>query len=166
MNCSKRARGRNSGGLELPVDDVVEGVGVVRAEPGCEAELILEGVVEPEASGCAAEEEVVFREDAPDFAGVGVGRACGWGYAERFERDALGVEHAEDVVVRLDEQSGGVGESFVAREPAGIGMAVRREDGEVAYGLIQLRCYGAGGRLGWEKPVLVQHSLGIPLEKQ
>ena len=50
---------------------------------------------------------------------------------------ALRVEHAEDVVVGLDEERGGIGKGLVEGEPAGVGVAVRRDDGQVAYGLVE-----------------------------
>ncbi len=98
--------GTEGGGFERACDDVVVFVGVFCAESFGEAELIFEGVVEPEAGGGAAEEVVVFREDAPDFAGIGFLVAIELGNAEGLERDALRVEHAEDVVVGLDEEGG------------------------------------------------------------
>ena len=118
---SKRARGRNSGVWSSAVDDVVVLVGsCLRTEALVEAELGFEGVVEPEAGGGAAEEVVVAGEDAPDFAR---GRRCRWpstlGMPRDFEGDALRVEHAEDVVVGLDEEGGGIGEGLVVGEPAG-----------------------------------------------
>ena len=71
LNFSKSARGRNSGVSQCLRDDVVVRVGIVWAEPLLQAELLLEGVVEPETRRRAAEEIVVLREDAPDLARIG-----------------------------------------------------------------------------------------------
>ncbi len=117
LKCFEESAGAELGGLEFFRDDVVVLVGVVGAEAFGEAELIFEGVVEPEAGGGAAEEIVVAGEDAPDFAGIGAFFAVELGDAEGFEGDALRVEHAEDVVVGLDEELGGVGEGLVLGEP-------------------------------------------------
>ena len=132
LNCSKRARGRNSGVWSALRDDVVVLVGVSGLEALGEAELIFEGVVEPEPGGGSAEEVVVPGEYAPDLAGVGAFFAVDLGDAEGLEGDALRVEHAEDVVVGLDEERGGIGEGLVEGEPARVGVAVGREDGQVA----------------------------------
>ncbi len=62
--------------------------------------------------------------------------------------DALGVEHAEDVVVGLDEERGRIRKGFVLGEPARVGMAVRGDDGQVFDGLVELRsdraCFDVG----------------------
>ena len=60
-------------GLEFGGNEVVVFVGVVGAEAVSQAKLVFQGVVEPEAGGSAAEEEVVVGEDAPDLAGIGLG---------------------------------------------------------------------------------------------
>ncbi len=104
--------------------------------------MFREGVVEPEAGGGSAEEVVVAGEDAPDLARVGGLLAVELRDAEGFERDALRVEHAEDVVVGLDEEGGGVGEGLVFGEPARVGVAVRGDDGQVADGVVELSAMG------------------------
>ncbi len=123
--------GTELGGIDFFRDDLVVLVGVAGAEAFVETELVFEGVVEPEAGGGAAEEIVVAGEDAPDLAGVGLLLAVCLGDAEGFEGDALGVEHAEDVVVGLDEQGGGIGEGLVEGEPARVGVAVGGDEGQV-----------------------------------
>ncbi len=70
------------GGLEFLRDQVVVLICVVSAEPLGEAELVLEGVVQPETGGCAAKEEVVLCEDAPDLTRVGVGSSIELGDSE------------------------------------------------------------------------------------
>ena len=115
-------------------------------------------MVEPEAGGGAAEEEVVGGEEAPGCAGIDVaGAAAGVGDAEGIERDALRVEHAEDVVVGGEEESGGVGEGVVRGEPGGVGVAVLGEDGEVADGGVELGGEGALGGVGGEEAVGIEH---------
>ena len=157
MKASKRARGRNSGVWSSCGDDVVVLVGVFRAEAPGEAELVFEGVVEPEAGGGSAEEVVVPGEDAPDLAGVGAFFAVDLGDAEGFEGDSLRVEHAEDVVVGLDEELGGIGKWLVEREPGGVGVAVRRDDGQVAYGFVESCGDGACLSVRGKQPVVIQN---------
>ena len=111
--------GTEVGGLERFCDDRRSIRRRFLVEPFGEAELIFEGVVEPEAGGGAAEEVVIFCEDAPDLAGIGLFGAIELRNAEGFERDALGVEHAEDVVVGLDQEGGWIGEGLVEGKPAG-----------------------------------------------
>ena len=45
--------------------------------------------------------------------------------AKIFQLDALRIEHAEDVVVRLDEERRRVWKGLVVGKPARIGMAMR-----------------------------------------
>ena len=66
--------------LQLLRDEVVVGIGVVRAQALGQAKLLLKGVVDPEPGGRSAEEVVVLRKDAPDLARVG--RAAAVGLAE------------------------------------------------------------------------------------
>lgn len=61
--------------------------------------------------------------------------------AEIFQRDTLGIEHPQDVVIGLNEQRGRVGKRRVRRKPSRIAMPVRRDDGQVRDGLV--KCCGA-----------------------
>ena len=143
--------------FEGAVDGVVDFAAVVFGEALADAEEGLEGEVEPEAGGGSAKQVVVTGEDAPDLAGVGSEGGGVPGNAEGFKRDALRVEHAEDVVVGLDKEGGGVGEGLVFCEPSGVGMAVRREDGSVADGFIEAMSELARGVIGGEEAEIVQH---------
>ena len=46
-------------------------------------------------------------------------------------RDALAIEHAEDIVVGLNEERGWVRKWRVQGEPANLGVAVRADDGQI-----------------------------------
>ena len=78
------------------------------------------------------------------------------GDAKLLELDALRIEHAEDVVVRLDEQRRRVGEGLVLGEPARIGVAVRRDDRQVADAGIEAARDSACHRFGRQKTIVVQ----------
>ena len=78
-------------------------------------------------------------EYAPDFARVCVGAAVEVGDSQGFERDALRVEHAEDVVVGLNEECGGVGEGLIFGKPTWVAVAVGGDDGQVTHRFVQLR---------------------------
>ena len=113
-------------------DDVVDLVGGLGGQALVDAQHLGEGMVEPHAARCRAEEMIVLGETAPDLARVGFHRfAVDTGHAELGERDALGMEHPEDVVVGDDEQLGGIGKWLVLGEPARIGMAMRTDDRQV-----------------------------------
>ena len=67
---SKSARGRNSGVAQPFLDRVVVRVGVVLAQSLLQAELLLKGVVQPQARRSSAKQVVVARKDAPDLARI------------------------------------------------------------------------------------------------
>src|SRR5690606_7642267 len=75
---------------------------------------------------------------------------------ERVQADALAVEHAEHVVVRHQQQLGGVGEGLVAGPPGRIGVAMRADDRQPGH----LRVQATGDRalrgIGREQAVFVQ----------
>src|SRR3546814_1832872 len=54
--------------------------------------------------------------------------AVGAWYTQLLQRNALAVEHAEDVMIGDDQQACRIAEGGVVGEPGGIGMAVRRDD--------------------------------------
>ena len=79
--------------------------------------------MQPDAAGSAAEEMEVLAEEPPDLAMV----AC----EQRFQRNALRVQHARDVVVGNDEEFGGCAEGCVrVGEETRVNVTVRREDGK------------------------------------
>ena len=102
---SNSARGRNSGLASAGVDLIEQPVGGLRRQPLANAEHLVEGVIEPDAGRRAAEQLIVRGEGPPDLARVGFDRSRPrWrpdaGDRQVLERDALAVEHAEDVMVR------------------------------------------------------------------
>jgi hypothetical protein len=100
LNRSNSARGRNAGSQELLGDGVVVDICGLAGQRHVEAEHLLEHMVEPALGRGAAEQVIVLREDAPDLAPVGFGRAAiDPRHAHRLERHALAVDHPEDVVV-------------------------------------------------------------------
>ena len=168
---AQRIEGRIGGGEDFETEALVksagqelwirefcgDGVEVVvcgfRREALVEAEELLKGVVEPHAGGRSAEEVVVVGEDTPDAA-----RIFDLGHAdfEVLERDALAVEHSIDVVVGLNEELGGIRERLVVREPCGLRVTVRADDGEVTDLGIETACDAARLRVGGKEPVIVQ----------
>jgi hypothetical protein len=69
----------------------------------------------------------------------------------------LAVEHAKDIVVRRHEELRRIGKRLVFREPARVGVAVRRQDRQAAHLLEQAARDGAGRRFDGEKTVVVHH---------
>ena len=131
-------------------DGVVIQVGCFAGEQLGEAEEILKGIVEPHAGGRAAKQIVVVGEDAPDASRI---FRLGNADFQIFERDALTVQHAVDVMVRLDEECGRVGKRLVVRKPRGLRVPVRADDGKITNACIQLLCDAARSRVCRKKPI-------------
>jgi hypothetical protein len=68
----KKSAGAELRSAQRVVDDVVVLVSVVGAEAVVKTELLLEGVIDPQARGCSTEEEIVLREDPSDLARIGL----------------------------------------------------------------------------------------------
>ena len=100
-NRSKSARGRKSLFGEAGRDLVVDGVGVLGVERLRHAEDLLQRVVEPQLRRRAAEEVRTREPSSRQICRPSVTdrRAVARRHAERLERHALAVEHAQDVVV-------------------------------------------------------------------
>ncbi len=113
--------------LQFRFDGFVVRIRRRRRESFGQAEQLLKCIVQPQARGGSAEEMIVAGEDAPHLA-----RILNLLVADLqfFKRDSLAVQHAKDVVIRLNEQRHRVGERLVAREPCGLRMAMRAHDGQ------------------------------------
>ena len=113
-------------------DRVVVAVGRRGAERLVDAEQVGQHMVEPQPGRRSPEQMIVAGEQPPDLAPVGLDRRAVAGrHAEILEPHALAEQHAEDVVVRHDEQLRGIGERLVQRIPARVGVAVRADDRQV-----------------------------------
>ena len=158
--------GAQVGPRERLRDRVVEPVGVGGAEPLLDAEDLRQRMLEPVPRRRAPEQPEVLREQAPDGAPVGLDRAAvAARHPERLKRHALRVQHAEDVVVGLDEQLGRVGEGQVLGIPPRVRVAVRRQDRQVLdAGVKEPRDRARPGLVG-EQPVRVERH-GIVLSER
>ena len=139
-------------------DDVIMPIGVVGRQPLAETEQRLERMIQPEARRRARKQPEMLGEAAPNLSRIGLdGTAVDARHAEVFQRHALAVEHAKDIVVRRDEQSRGVFKRLVLREPARIGMAVRGDDRKVSHLPEQAPRDGPGRGVGGKEAVVVHH---------
>ncbi len=78
---------------------------------------------------------------------------------QRLQRHALRVQHAEDVMVRLQQQRRRVGEGLVLRKPARIRVPMRTDDGQVLHRFVQSACDRPGQcPIHRKKPVSIQHA--------
>jgi hypothetical protein len=137
-----------------PLGDAVEiQVARRRIERDVEPEHLGEDVIEPRLRRRAAEQVVVTGERAPGLARVGIGCAVTRRHTEAIERDALAVEHAEQIMVGRQQQAGRVAPARVGREPARIGMAVRRNDRQRRDLRIERACDRALVGIAREQPV-------------
>src|SRR3546814_17876005 len=85
-------------------------------------------------------------EPAPNRAWVTFDRAAvGAWYTQLLQRNALAVEHAEDVMIGDDQQACRIAEGGVVGEPGGIGMAVRGDDRQMLDLRIQTQRERASG---------------------
>ncbi|MNN20270.1 hypothetical protein D3C81_1335420 [compost metagenome] len=144
-------------GLQRGVDDVV----VVVRRLGRQAHIDAEGLgidpVVPHARRRAPEQMIVLGEAPPDLAWVRLDRAAvGPRHPQVLHRHPLRVQHAEDVVVRRDQQLGRVGEIFIAGEPTGVGVTVRADDRQALYFGVEASRHAAGVGVGREQTVGVQ----------
>ena len=73
-------------------------------------------------------------EDLPDLAVVGLHcDAIPRRHTQRLQRDALRIEHAEDIVVGDDEQLGGSPQRGVFGKQARVDVPVRADQGQVSH---------------------------------
>jgi len=111
------------------------------------SEQFLEFVVQPDARRRAAEQVIVAGEEAPDLARILDYRLPD---AQIVQGDALAVEHPKDVVVGLDEESGGIWKWPVVGEPGGLGVAMWANNRQI----FDMGVQGAGNfksvRLCWK----------------
>src|SRR3546814_20743094 len=88
-------------------------------------------------------------EPAPNRAWVTFDRAAvGAWYTQLLQRNALAVEHAEDVMLGDDHQACRIAEGGVVGEPGGIGTAVRRGDRQMLALRIKQPRASPRGRVG------------------
>ena len=89
----------------------------------------------------------------PLCARIGVGPDQG------LERHPLRIEHAQQVVVGLEQQRGRIAERRIQREPCRIGMAVGADDRQVGHLDIELARQRPHAGIGREQAVWVQFEL-------
>jgi hypothetical protein len=103
---------------------------------------------------------IVLCKNPPDGAAVALDRcAVEARHAEAFQRNALAEQHAEDIVVRDDQQARRIGERLVEGIPARIGVAVRTDDRQVLYGGVECAGDRTHARLGREQQIGVDQCI-------
>ena len=124
---------------ELVTQLVVDRASVRPAQRFLDSEHLTQFVREPHAGGCAAEEVDLIGEQLPDTPVVHwITTTLDWRDTERLERQALGVEHPADVVVRDDEELSRRAERRgIVGEEARIHVAMRADDRQVSDALVQ-----------------------------
>ena len=140
---------------ELGAELVVDCHGGVAAQPFGDTEHVTQLVSQPDAGRRAPEQVDVVRERLPGLPVVHVdGASVGSGHAEHLQRDTLGVQHPEDVVVGDDEQLGRRAERRVGvGEQPRIHMPVRAHDRQVRDPVVEIPGNASLRRVGGEEPV-------------
>src|SRR6185437_3891124 len=115
------------------IDGLVELISVLCAQSLLQTEELLESVVEPQSRRSSAEEEIVLCEDPPDLARIGLLPSVRLRNSERLHADSLRIQHAEDVVIRLDEERRRIRKRLVVCKPLRIRMSMRADDRQVRY---------------------------------
>ena len=118
--------------MQLRIDLVVEFVRALQARFHGDAEDFTQLLGEPQSARCAAKVAPPGAECPPDRAGVCLnGQAVAASDAEAFEAGALRHEHAGDVVIGDDEQTGWISEWLVVREHRGLDVAVHADQRKI-----------------------------------
>ncbi len=145
------------GGGELVHDLVVDACGGLARESVPDAEHLVELIIEPHAAGRAAEQVVVVCKALPHAARIHLnGRAVLARHTQCFERDPAGIKHPQDVMVRLHDQGGGLGERLVLGQDARIHVAMGRYDRQLPCLLVQRARDAPHGGIGIETAVGVE----------
>ncbi len=119
--------------LQRRGDGVVVKVCRAGIEPHAQPEHLMEHMVQPHRGRRATKQVEMLRQQPPSRARID--RRTGTvpaRNAQPVQRHALAVQHAEQVVVRHQQQFGGIGEWRIAGEPGRIGVAMRTDDGQIA----------------------------------
>src|SRR6185437_11185353 len=137
-------------------DPVEIPIGAIRGQALVDAEDRVERMVEPQPRRRAAKERVVRSEQPPDRACI-VRRAyrgiVRWRYAKQLERDALAVQHPENVVIGNDEERRRIRERRVVGVPLRIGVSMGTDDRQVAHGVIKRSREPSRGRIGGKEAI-------------
>ena len=148
------------GGAEFFLNLIVDGERIVPIEFFPDIEKLVQLVLEPDAGGSSAKEIPVPREYLPYLARAdSTGFAVAVGNPKGIERDALRVEHPEDVVVGNDQQGGRFRKWLIPGEHTGIDVPVRADERQRPCLLVDLPRRCANGSVGVEEPVVVQLEL-------
>ena len=152
---------------QCPGHDVVGGIGIGRRQALLEAEQACEGMIQPEPRGGAAEQVVMRGKTPPDGTRIGLDRRPVAGrHTQILHAQPLSIEHAEDIVVRHDEQLGRIKEGLVFGIPARVGMAVGRDDRQAGDAVIEPAGDGPRGLGRGKQPVRMAETVLRPRQSQ
>ena len=143
-------------GRQLRVDRVVIMIGGAGIERHVEAEHLAEHMPQPHRRGRTAEQMGMLGKGAPGSARIGRRHARFVGHAQRVQRHALRIEHAINIVIRREQQFGGVRPVGVGGEPGRIGVPVRADDRQPGHFGIERAGDLPRAVLGREQPVGIE----------
>ncbi len=113
---------------QLPFNRVVIQVCCFRRQSLLHSKKFFECVIKPQARRRPAKQVVIAREDPPHLAWIFDRLAADLQF---FERNSLAVEHAKDIMIRLNKQRHGIRKRLVARKPPSLRVPVRAHNRQV-----------------------------------
>lgn len=149
--------GAEGGGGERLADPVEVEVGGLGFEGDVEPERFGEYPIELQPRRRAAEQMVMRRRGPPRLTRFGDWRPVIEGDPQRFERNALAVEHPQDIMVGAEQQVSRVRERRVGRESCGIGMAVRADDRQASDAVVKAPSDRADIRVGRQQAIGMEY---------
>ena len=145
--------------LQRRIDRVVDLVSGVRTERFVDAEHEVQRMVDPGLGGRGVEQIIVLGEQPPGVAALGDRLAVLARHAELVVAHALRPEHAQNVMVRRQEQRRRIGERRIVRQPLRHDMAMRADDRQAGDGGVEF------ARNGQLRLVCRQQAIGVQVHR-
>src|ERR1700733_3350292 len=115
----------------------------------------MKGIIQPDARRRSAKKKIVAGKDAPNSPRILHLRLADF---KIVKWDSLTQKHPVDVMIRLNKQLGWIRKSFVLREPGGLRVTMRTDDGQIFDARIESPRNGSRRRVSRKQSVFMdQH---------
>jgi len=140
-------------------DRVEINIGRLSAQPLLKSEQLLERIVQPQTCRRSPKQIIMLGKNSPHLARITDLRHTN---LKVIQRNALAVQHAMHVMVRLDKQCSRIRKRLVLSEPRRLGMSMRTENRQLANTIVKPSGDGTGLWICGKKSVVVKqwHRLG------